>query len=510
MPSLEYTVVIYFSVSIVLSIVILFILRSQKQITNNVPTNWPVLGMIPGFVVNAHRLHDYMIEVARHTGGTFMWKGLSFAHMDMLFTTDPLDIHNILSKSFRNYPKGDDFHKIFDILGDGGIINSEGQLWEMNRKLTMCLLKHTRFQNLLTTIVWNKVENGLLPLLDSIWRHGAQMNLQDIFQRLTFDTTCTVIFDNDPQSLAVDLPHVACQKALLDVEEALLYRHLTPPCLWKLQEFLGVGKEKKFSIARKILDQFIYDCIARKQNEYNNMNVDDQDKNFTLLTALMRKINDQSGTGGNTTKILRDILLDLIVAGKDTTSSALSWFFYVLTQNSTVEHKILEEIHKHLEVKEGKIWDIKEIGKMVYLHGALCESLRLFPPVPFNLKVPLQPECLPSGQKVDRNTRIILPLYVMGRMKSIWGDDCLEFNPERWVSKGGGLKHEPSYKFMAFGSGPRSCVGKDMALSQLKIVSIAIIYHYHVELVEGHIVLPTNAIILHMKHGLKVRLTKRI
>ncbi|MFS7994019.1 putative cytochrome P450 [Helianthus anomalus] len=507
MAYLEYTTILS-SIFILLSIVTC-IYRSQKQSTI-VPTNWPVLGMIPGILANAHRLYDYIIEVAMQTGGTFMWKGPSFVHMDMLFTTNPLDINHILSKNFRNYPKGHEFRKIFDILGEG-IINSEGELWEINRKVTMSVLKQAGFQNMLKTILWNKVEKGLLPMLESICGHGAPIDLQDIFQRFTFDTIITVVFDHDPESLSIDFPHVACQKALLDVEEALLFRHLTPPCLWKMQKFLGIGKEKKSSEARIILDQFIYKCIAQKQKEYNNMNHEHQDEKFILITALMREMEEQSGNaGGDRTKFLRDILLDLILAGKDTISSALSWFFYNLTKNPILEHKILEEIHKHLDVKGGKIWDVKELSKLVYLHGALCESLRLFPPVPFNLKVPLQPDNLPSGHKVHQHTRIILPLYAMGRMKLIWGDDCMEFNPERWISKGGGIKHEPSYKFVAFGSGPRACVGKDMALSQLKIVSTTIIYHYHIDLVEGHCAVPTNAIILHMKHGLKVRLTKRV
>ncbi|KAM0042427.1 putative cytochrome P450 [Helianthus debilis subsp. tardiflorus] len=95
----------------------------------------------------------------------------------------------------------------------------------------------------------------------------------------------------------------------------------------------------------------------------------------------------------------------------------------------------------------------------------------------------------------------------MGRMKTIWGEDCMEFKPERWISKSGETKNEPSYKFPIFNAGPRTCLGKNMALSQLKIVATTIIYHYHIQLVEGHLVLPAD--VLEMKHGLKVRLNKR-
>ncbi|KVI05169.1 alkane hydroxylase MAH1-like [Cynara cardunculus var. scolymus] len=199
----------------------------------------------------------------------------------------------------------------------------------------------------------------------------------------------------------------------------------------------------------------------------------------------------------------------MLGAGKETTSSALCWFFYMLAENPSVEDKILEEIHKHLEVKVGERWKAEELNDMVYLQGALCESLRLFPPVPFNHKSPLQPDILPSGHKVDQNTKIILCMYSMGRMKSVWGEDCMEFKPERWITKSGGIKHEATYKFATFNAGPRTCVGKNMALSQMKIVATALIYHYHIEVVEGHRVLPAGSMVLQMKHGLKVSLIKR-
>jgi cytochrome P450 len=97
----------------------------------------------------------------------------------------------------------------------------------------------------------------------------------------------------------------------------------------------------------------------------------------------------------------------------------------------------------------------------------------------------------------------------MGRMESIWGEDCLEFKPERWISEQGRIVHVPSYKFIAFNAGPRTCLGKDMSFIQMKIVASSIIWNYRVQVVEGHPVLPKISVVLHMRHGLKVRVTKR-
>lgn len=100
-------------------------------------------------------------------------------------------------------------------------------------------------------------------------------------------------------------------------------------------------------------------------------------------------------------------------------------------------------------------------------------------------------------------------LYAMGRMESIWGDDCLEFKPERWISERGTIKHEPSSKFLAFNAGPRTCIGREVAFTQVKAVAATIIHNYQVEVVEGHPIEPNVSVILYMKQGLKVRVNKR-
>jgi cytochrome P450 len=110
---------------------------------------------------------------------------------------------------------------------------------------------------------------------------------------------------------------------------------------------------------------------------------------------------------------------------------------------------------------------------------------------------------------VHASTRMLCSLYSMGRMESIWGEDCLEFKPERWISEQGRIVHVPSYKFIAFNAGPRTCLGKDMSFIQMKIVASSIIWNYRVQVVEGHPVLPKISVVLHMRHGLKVRVTKR-
>ncbi|KAM3199149.1 hypothetical protein P3L10_034301 [Capsicum annuum] len=183
--------------------------------------------------------------------------------------------------------------------------------------------------------------------------------------------------------------------------------------------------------------------------------------------------------------------------GRDTTSAALTWFFVLLAKNPSVEKKIRQEIQQQLHVKEDenlKLFTKEESRKLIYLHGSLCETLRLFPSLPLEHKVPLDHDILPSGHHVSPHTRMILPFYSMGRMETLWGKDYLEFKPERWISDRGGIKHEPSFKFPAFNVGPRTCIGKEMTFFQMKIVAATIIHNYHIQVVEPNNVSPTTSI----------------
>ncbi|KAG5580914.1 hypothetical protein H5410_051541 [Solanum commersonii] len=121
-------------------------------------------------------------------------------------------------------------------------------------------------------------------------------------------------------------------------------------------------------------------------------------------------------------------------AWRNTTSAALTWFFALLAKNPLVEKKIKEESKQQLHVKEGenlKFFTKKKSRKLIYLHGALCETLRFFPSVSLEHKVPPDHDILPSGYRVSPKTRMILPFYTMGRMETLWGKDCLEFKPHR-------------------------------------------------------------------------------
>jgi cytochrome P450 len=98
----------------------------------------------------------------------------------------------------------------------------------------------------------------------------------------------------------------------------------------------------------------------------------------------------------------------------------------------------------------------------------------------------------------------------MGRMEGLWGKDCHDYNPHRWLLEDGKkLRYVPSHKFLAFNSGPRMCLGKDIAVMQMKTIVAAVVWNFDLEVVEGQHIQPKMSCILQMKKGLMVKLKKR-
>ncbi|KAJ0040280.1 hypothetical protein Pint_26942 [Pistacia integerrima] len=396
------------------------------------------------------------------------------ANMDILATVDPANIHYIMSSNFSNFPKGPEFKEIFDVLGDG-IFYTDSDLWRSQRKAAQMLMNHQRFQKFLVKTSLEKLEKGLIPILEHVAKEGKVVDLQDLFQRFTFDSTFILVTGYDPACLSIEFPEVPFSKALEDADEAIFYRHVIPERVWKLQRWLGVGEEKKMKKAKETLDRVVFEYIQKKREELSK---------------------------GIQAKEEADGVDFFMIAGRDTTSSALTWFLWLLSKNPQVETKIREELKTIIptDKTEAKWWkfDIKELNKLAYLHGALCETLRLYPPVPFQHKVPIVPDILPSGHRVTpKKNKILFFLYAMGNEVNM-GEDCLEFKPERWISEKGGIKHEPSYKFLAFNAGPRTCLGKEVAFIQMKTVAATIIHNYNVQIVKGQHHSPNVSIILHM------------
>ncbi|PIA34368.1 hypothetical protein AQUCO_03800166v1 [Aquilegia coerulea] len=480
---------------------------------NDVLVFWPIFDCLPSILKNRHRIHDWSVELANSVGNTIVGKGPIFARLHLVYTCDPLNVEYIAK---TNFPKGSEHHEIMDVIGNG-IFNVDYEHWHAQRKMANRTFMSKEFRSYIAKTTRKVVENSLLPLLSQVAIQSCVVDLEDIFMRLTFDSVFMVIFGRNPNCLSIDFPRNELAQAIDNMAEVLTYRHVLPSSWWKLCRWFQIGPEKKFVEARKIIDRSLESYILLKKNDLHKGDEQDNDMITSFILSQERDNNDLLPKGD---AFLKDNGLSFLFAGKDSSSTGLAWFFWLMTRNPSVKDIIIEELRHVREKNKDKddglkakmpyVFTAEDLKGLVYLHASLCESLRLYPPVPATYRGVEKEDVLPDGTALKPGMKILISMYALGRMASVWGKDCLEYRPERWIDENGKLNPVPLTKFFTFFAGPRNCIGKDMAFTQMKLVIGAVLFNFHIEHVEGHVVRPKPSMVLHMQNGLKVRIRKRI
>lgn len=482
------------------------------------PRVWPLLGSLPGLIQHSSRMHDWITDNLRTCGGTYQTCTTAIPFVArkqglVTVTCDPKNLEHILKNRFDNYPKGPTWQAAFhDLLGDG-IFNSDGDTWLFQRKTAALEFTTRTLRQAMARWVSRAIKLRFCPILETAQLEGKPVDFQDLLLRLTFDNICGLTFGKDPQTLSPGLPENSFALAFDRATEATLQRFILPEVVWKLMKTLGLGMESTLSKSLGHIDEYLTNIIeTRKQELQSQRQGGSGIPHDDLLSRFMKKKESYSE------EFLQHVALNFILAGRDTSSVALSWFFWSVIQNPNVEEKIIAEICTVLMETRGNDTSkwvqeplvFEEVDRLIYLKAALSETLRLYPSVPEDSKHVIADDILPSGTFVPKGSSITYSIYSTGRMKFIWGDDCLEFKPERWLSSDGS-KYEvhDSYRFVAFNAGPRICLGKDLAYLQMKSIAAAVLLRHRLMVVPGHRVEQKMSLTLFMKYGLKVNVLPR-
>lgn len=480
------------------------------------PRVWPLLGSLPGLIQNSNRMHEWIAENLRACGGTYQTCIAAVPFLArkqglVTVTCDPKNLEHILKVRFDNYPKGPTWQSVFhDLLGEG-IFNSDGDTWLFQRKTAALEFTTRTLRQAMARWVSRAIKLRFCPILKIAEVEGKPVELQDLLLRLTFDNICGLAFGKDPQTLALGLPDNSFSSAFDRATEATLQRFILPEIIWKFKKWLRLGMEVSLTQSLKHVEEYMTNVInTRKLELLSRQNGDTPHDD--LLSRFMKKKESYTDT------FLQQVALNFILAGRDTSSVALSWFFWFVSQTPRVEEKILMELCSVLIETRGNDTSkwledplvFEEVDRLTYLKAALSETLRLYPSVPEDSKHVIADDILPDGTVVPAGSAITYSIYSTGRMKFIWGEDCLEFRPERWLSDDGNkFEMKDSFKFVAFNAGPRICLGKDLAYLQMKSIAGAVLLRHHLTVVAGHRVEQKMSLTLFMKYGLKVNVHPR-
>nr|GMC90912.1 cytochrome P450 704C1-like isoform X1 [Ipomoea batatas] len=401
-----------------------FIITVLQKHSNNKKYH-PIGGTIFHHVINFHRLHHYITDLARK----YKTYRLITPFRSEVYTVDPVNVEYILKTNFENYGKGEYNNSILkDLLGDG-IFTVDGEKWRDQRKVSSHEFS-TRILRDYSSVVFRKSAATLARILSEAANKEESVDMQDFFTRTTLDAVFKVAFAVD-----LDTVHGSSEEgvkftnAFVVASEMTLRRYVD--ISWKIKKALNIGSEAKLKKSVKVIDDFVLKLIHTKIEQMHKFQDDSTlgwKKNDILSRFLLLTETNP--------RYLRDVTLNFMVAGKDTTAISLSWFIYMLCKHPSIQEKVAREIKEVTKVD--KITDIEEFAvnmpeealeKMQYLHAALTETLRLCPVLPVDAKICFSDDTWPDGFNVKK------------------GD-------------------------MA---GPRICLGKDFAYRQMKIFSAVLL-----------------------------------
>ncbi|XP_061999570.1 cytochrome P450 704C1-like [Rosa rugosa] len=438
----------------------------------------PVAGTVFHQVINFPRLHHYHTELA--------CKYKTYRILDLfkhaIYTVDPANVQYILKTNVANYGKGLYLHSILsDLMGDG-IFVVDGDKWLHQRKTSGSHFS-TKVLRDFSSEIFKTNGVKLAGIIYEAVTCDESMDIQDLFMKSTLDSIVKILLGIELGTMSGtnNEENIRFSNAFDDANQATLHR--ISDIFWKIKRFLNIGREAVLRKNIEVVDHFIYKLINRKIEALHNSENDEQYKRDFISRVLETRETDP--------KYLRDMVLNFIAAGKDTTASALSWFFYMMCKHFDIQEKIAREVREATCLNNTSSIDElaanlneEALSKMQYLHAALTETLRLYLTVPLDAKVCFSDDIWPDGFNVKKGEMVVYQSYLIGRMEFLWGDDAEEFRPERWLDENGNFKEESPFKFISFNAGPRICLGKEYGYMQMKIVYAVLLGCYKFKMSE--------------------------
>ena len=363
----------------------------------------------------------------------------------IVFTADEENIKAILATQFQDYGKGPQFRKEWaDFLGLS-IFTTDGESWHNSRALLRPQFIKDRVSDLHT---FETHCQQLLPRLTGT-HDGATVRADDLFYRFTLDAATDFLLGKSVDSL--ENGQTEFVKAFSEVQHTQsLIARAGPLNTWV--------PRKKFFAGLKVLNAFIATYIDRalELSPAELEKTTKSDEGYNFLYALASYTRDRD--------VLRDQLMAVLLAGRDTTAVTLSWLFYELSRNPEIVAKLRQEIIGAVGLHAEPTYE--HLKNMRYLQHTLNEILRLYPVVPFNVRVALHDTTLPRGGGVNgdepigilKDTPIGYSTLILQRREDIYPPTSkdfphyMSFAPSRWSN----WTPKP-WTYVPFNGGPRIC-----------------------------------------------------
>jgi cytochrome P450 len=397
------------------------------------------------------------------------------------FANRPEYIEQLLVTQNRKFIKGRALQANRELFGNG-LLTSEDELWQRQRKLIQPAFHRARIQGYGRTMV--ECTNRMLEA----YAPGQQRDVHQDMMTVTLDIAARTLF-----SVEIGERGRRIERCL----NVLMHVIAKPQRIMKPLRIVYWNVERQYHAAVRELEEIVYAIIAERREAQKRGAPEAHD-----LLAMLLAARDEEGRGMDDRQI-RDEVLTLLLAGHETTALALSWTWYLLAQNPAVERKLHEELDR---VLGGRAPGVEDLPRLTYTEKVVKESLRLYPPAYAILRLAIEDAEI-GGFKIPKGSSVGVSPWVTHRDPRFFPEPE-KFWPERWTEEF--QQKLPRFAYFPFGGGPRICVGAQFALMEAPLVLATIAQRYSLRLVPSHPVDLFPSITLRPKHGIRVTLEKRV
>lgn len=403
---------------------------------------------------------------------------MRFGPRRAVLVSHPDDIHTVLVQDAHKFRKSVIYRELLSRILGNGLLTSDGEFWQRQRKLAQPAFHHKRIQ------AYGEVMTAHAARMLEDWRPGEVRVLNHDMMRLTLGIVCKTLFNAD---VSGDADRVA--RALTAVLE-LVDDALESPIF--LPEWWPSPRHRQQREAKQILDDVVYGFIRQHRAASDTGDL------LSMLLAAQGEAGERMSD-----RQVRDEAVTLVLAGHETTANLLTWTFILLAQHPEVETRLHAEVDR---VLGGHLPTVESLRELTYTALVLKESLRLYPPAPTVGREALADIEL-GGYQVPKGTIVIVPIHVAHR-DARWFPEPEKFDPLRFTKEQEATR--PRFAYFPFGGGPRICIGNSFAEMEANLLLAAIAQRYCLRLADARPIIPKATITLRPSAEVRVRLEARM
>ena len=433
----------------------------------------PFLGNIRDF--RSNRL-ELLLRVTRECGDIGVFR---VGPLPVVLVNSPDYVSRILVEDAAAFEKSPMLRQHLRPLLGNGLVSSENQFHRRQRKLVAPAFQHQR----VTT--YADVMTTYTERIQESWVDGATIDIADEMRRLTMWIVGKTLFDADVLSEAEEIGQTITTFAHVANEMANTLVRI--PTSWPTRR----GQRFRSAIAR--LDATIHRMIEQRRQG-------DQDRGDLL--AMLLQAHDEDDGSFMTDQQVRDEAVTLFIAGHETTATALTWTWYLLTQYPEVYAKLRAELD---QVLAGRAPTFADLNELPYTLQVFKEAMRIYPPAWVILRQAKQPVDL--GQyRLPAGMRVAVSPYTLHRRVDYFPVPE-RFDPERFAQHA--ERQLPRYAYLPFGAGQRVCIGNHFALMEAQLIIATLVQRVTLELIPGQRIEAESLATLRPRHGIEMRVQRR-